>query len=58
VASGTFDGAEMEIRAVTLEIEGAVLLLALRGPARAMSADWWAINKRAFEIAQDTIYAA
>lgn len=23
-----------------------------------MSPDWWAINKRAFEIAQDTIYAA
>jgi hypothetical protein len=57
VSPATYQGDKMEIRAVVLEIEGLSLLLALGGPARAMSADWWAINKRAFEIVRASVYA-
>lgn len=47
---------DAEVRVSAFESEGTCLLLGLSGPARSLSSDWWAINKRAFEIVCESAY--
>lgn len=56
VSAAARGGDEAEIRALVVESPAMTLLIALAGPARSMSADWWAINKRAFEIVLASLY--
>jgi hypothetical protein len=57
VAPAAYKGDPFEVRAHAMEIDGAGLLIAIAGPARSKFPASWAVNKRAFEIVRDSIYA-
>lgn len=51
----TFGGRALEMPTLVFESDHALVLLGLVGPTRDESPEWWAINKRAFEIVRDSL---
>ncbi|MFO0588702.1 MAG: hypothetical protein U0441_14225 [Polyangiaceae bacterium] len=51
------EGAPAELRVATFENEAALILVAVRGPSRASSSYWWAVNKRAFDLVVESLHA-
>lgn len=50
-----FEGDKLDSPVLLYQHEEAQILLALLGPSRETSPEWWAINKRAFEIVRDSL---
>lgn len=51
----TCTGHSFDSPVLLFEHDEALVLLALLGPTRGESPEWWAINKRAFEIVRDSL---
>jgi hypothetical protein len=53
--SAQFEGHQLDAPVLLFEHEEALVLVSLLGPSREESPEWWAINKRAFEIVRDSL---
>jgi len=55
IFKGSYEDVEMEFPVYAIEQEKTWFHLALIGPSRQTAPEWWAINKRAFEIVRDSV---
>jgi hypothetical protein len=55
VPAATYQEQSIDIPVLVFEHPLAVVLLGLIGPSKQTSPEWWAINKRAFEIVRDSL---
>ena len=53
--SAKYDGHAFDSPVLLFESDEALAMVALFGPTRQESPEWWAINKRAFEIVRDSL---